>query len=150
MRYDFFVHVMIHTRKEHISMCTRRNVAVLIEQIYLICQVYSSLNSNCIQSNIAGTFSIISICKLNVLNMSERYLYYVVLHLYKSVYKLMLFYYFYYWNSYSLIILLHVHIHKITYYMSWLTYTLRRPYLQFKYNTNTDIYIVVLRNCVHL
>ena len=24
--------------------------------------------------------------------------------------------------------------------MSWLTYTSRRPYLQLKYNTNTDIY----------
>ena len=44
MRYDFFVHVMIDT--PNISMCTRRSVAVLIEQIYLICQVYSSLNSN--------------------------------------------------------------------------------------------------------
>ena len=37
VRYDFFVHVMIHTRKEHISMCTRRNVAILIGQIDLIC-----------------------------------------------------------------------------------------------------------------
>ena len=56
MRYDFFVHVMIHTREEHISMCTKRSVAVPIEQIYLICQVYSSLNSNGIQSNIAMDF----------------------------------------------------------------------------------------------
>ena len=110
-RYDVFVHVMIHsTREEHISMCTRRSVAVLSKFI-LLCQVYSSLNSNGIQSNIAWTFSIVSICKLNVLTMPERYLYYVVMHLlqrYNSVYKLMLFYY-YYWNSYSLIILLHVH-----------------------------------------
>ena len=44
----------------------------------------------------------------------------------------------------SLIILLHVglhvHILKITYYISWLTCTLQRQYLQLKHNTDTDIY----------
>ena len=44
----------------------------------------------------------------------------------------------------SLIILqhvsLHVHILKITYYISWLTCTLQRQYLQLKRNTDTDIY----------
>ena len=37
MRYDFCVHVLIHTQEEHISMCTCRSIAVLKEQIYLIC-----------------------------------------------------------------------------------------------------------------
>ena len=43
----------------------------------------------------------------------------------------------------SLIILLHVDLHvhilKITYYISWLTCTLQRQYLQLKHNTVTDI-----------
>ena len=50
--------------------------------------------------------------------------------------------YYYYWNMFSLIILLHeyVHILMITYYISWLTCTLRGQYLQLKHNTDPDIY----------
>ena len=112
----------------------------------LICQVCPGQNSNSIQSNIAWTFNINSMCHPNVLTISQRYLCYFALHFlqkYKSVYKLMLVFY-YYWNMCSLIILLHVglyvHILKITYYMSWLTCTLQRQYLQLKLNTDTDIY----------
>ena len=51
--------------------------------------------------------------------------------------------YYYLWNMCSLIILLHVYLHvhilKITYYISWLTCTLQRLYLQLKHNTDTDI-----------
>ena len=39
----------------------------------------------------------------------------------------------------SLHVDLHVHILKITYYISWLTCTLQRQYLQLKHNTVTDI-----------
>ena len=43
----------------------------------------------------------------------------------------------------SLLILLHVYLHvhilKITYYISWLTGTLQSQYLQLKHNTVTDI-----------
>ena len=97
MRYGFSAHVTIHTREEHISICTCRSVAVLIEQICFICQVYSRLNSNGIQLNITWTFNIHSVFKPNVLTMLQGYLCYFVLHLlqrFKSVYKLMLFYYY--------------------------------------------------------
>ena len=118
----------------------------LIFYSLLICQVCSGQNSNGIQSNIASRFNINYMCNPNVFTISQRYLSYFVLQclqIYKSVYKLMLVYY-YYWNMCSLIILQHVglymHILKITYYISWLTCTLQRQYLQLKHSTDTDIY----------
>ena len=117
----------------------------LIFDSLLVCQVCPGQNSNGSQSIIAWIFNINSMCNPNVFTISRRYLCYFVLHClqrYKSVYKLMLIYY-YYWNMCSLLILLHVYLHvhilKITYYISWLTGTLQRQYLQLKHNTVTDI-----------
>ena len=141
MRYDLCV--LIHTGEEHISLCTCRSIAILIEQMYLICQVYSGLNSYGIQSNVAWTFNINLVFKPNVLTMSQGYLCYFVLHLlqrFKSEYKLILFDY-----HFLLEYVLTQNLTTFTHTYNYLLYVVALIYftktiLTVKHNTDTDIY----------